>query len=325
MPPDESPPTPNPLKIAFTYDSCSDWIARGYSPGQCAEFQDDATIEGIAASLRKLGTVEMVGGVKSLAKRLVSSQPDWDLVFNFCEGYGTLGREAQVPALLEAWGIPFTFSDSATLALCMDKAKTKVSKQQSAGLEMNEIDYPHSPHCDSLDSYPLFVKPASVSTGIGISRINKVHDREQLAHIVEEITKQYPTQTVLIERFLGGREFTVGIIGTGTASYVIGVRELHKWSQNPQYVDMDLSDDIAHAAGEVALKAWKLLECRDGGRVDIRHDKMGLGAVPNFIEVNPLAGLTPNWSDLPELAKANGTNFDRLLELMISSALKRRI
>ena len=132
MPSRESPPTVKHLKIAFTYDSCSDWIARGYSPGQCAEFQDDETIEGIAASLRKLGTVEMVGGVKSLAKRLASSQPDWDLVFNFCEGYGTLGREAQVPALLEAWDIPFTFSDSATLALCMDKAKTKVSKLRSA-------------------------------------------------------------------------------------------------------------------------------------------------------------------------------------------------
>ena len=141
MPSGEFRPTVKHLKIAFTYDSCSDWIARGYSPGQCAEFQDDETIESIAASLRKLGTVEMVGGVKSLAKRLVSSQPDWDLVFNFCEGYGTLGREAQVPALLEAWDIPFTFSDSATLALCMDKAKTKVSnyKERSAEFQIMRL------------------------------------------------------------------------------------------------------------------------------------------------------------------------------------------
>ena len=149
------------LKIAFTYDSCSDWIARGYSPGQCAEFQDDETIEGIAASLRKLGTVEMVGGVKSLAKRLVSSQPDWDLVFNFCEGYGTLGREAQVPALLEAWDIPFTFSDAATLALCMDKAKTKVSKQRSAGFQINEIDYREFRWCWNTMVYPRHPSPVS--------------------------------------------------------------------------------------------------------------------------------------------------------------------
>lgn len=128
----------------------------------------------------------------------------------------------------------------------------------------------------------------------------------------------------------------MGIIGTGAAAYVIGVRELailkgnpqypinldcpynthdpalleldvyghdlkHKWSPNPQYIDMDLFGDIAHAAGEVALKAWKLLGCRDD---DIRQDKIGLGAVPNFIEVNPIAGLAPNWSDLPQLAKA---------------------
>jgi D-alanine-D-alanine ligase-like ATP-grasp enzyme len=159
-----------------------------------------------------------------------------------------------------------------------------------------------------------------VSTGIGISQVNKVHNHEQLANVIEELSKRYPTQTILVEKFLGGREFTVGIIGTGTAAYVIGVRELvflkgnpqypikldcpydtrdpalleldvyghdlkHKWSPNPQSIDMDLSDDIAHAAGEVALKAWKLLGCRDGGRVDIRHDKIGVGAVPNFIEV----------------------------------------
>ena len=128
MPSGESLPIVKPLKIGFTYDSRSDWIARGYSADQCTEFESDETIEAIAASLRKLGTVEMVGGVKSLTKRLVSSQPDWDVVFNICEGYGTVGREAQAPAILEAWGIPFTFSDSATLALCLDKSKTKVSE-----------------------------------------------------------------------------------------------------------------------------------------------------------------------------------------------------
>jgi hypothetical protein len=160
MPSVGSLPTVKHLKIAFTYDSCSDWIARGHSPGECAEFQDDGTIESIAASLRKLGTVEMVSGVKSLAKRLVSSQPDWDLVFNFCEGYGTLGRESQVPALLEAWDIPFTFSDSATLALCLDKAKTKVSKQRSPALEINIIDYRECRWYWNTMVYPRHPSPA---------------------------------------------------------------------------------------------------------------------------------------------------------------------
>ena len=94
------------LKIGFTYDSHSDWITRGFSADQYTKFESDETIESIAASLRKLGTVEMVRAVKSLAKRLVSSQPDWDVVFNICEGYGTVGREPQAPAILDAWGTP---------------------------------------------------------------------------------------------------------------------------------------------------------------------------------------------------------------------------
>jgi D-alanine-D-alanine ligase len=116
-----------PLKIAFTYDCRSDWMARGFAPEQCTEFESQETIDRIAATLATKGVVEKIGGLKSLTKRLVSSDANWDIVFNMCEGYGMLGREAQVPAILEGWGIPFTFSDSATLALCIDKAKTKVN------------------------------------------------------------------------------------------------------------------------------------------------------------------------------------------------------
>jgi D-alanine-D-alanine ligase-like ATP-grasp enzyme len=116
-----------PLKLAFTYDSQAHWQEEeGFTEEQCLEFLAEETIEAIAVALRKLGTVEMIGGIKALAKRLTSSKVDWDLVFNLSEGHGTIGREAQVPALLEAWNIPFTLSDSATMALCLDKAKTKV-------------------------------------------------------------------------------------------------------------------------------------------------------------------------------------------------------
>ncbi|KAF8973904.1 hypothetical protein BDZ97DRAFT_1751846 [Flammula alnicola] len=375
MPSNDSFLTSNHLKIGFTYDSRSDWMARGFSAEQCAEFESEETVESIAAALRTRGMVEMIGGLKSLAKKLVSSEADWDVVFNICEGYGTLGREAQVPAILEAWGIPFTFSDSATLALCLDKAKTKMVLEHY-GIPTAPFAcipprnswpspdfYPlsiieNSAHREALNSFPLFVKPSSVSTGIGISQANKVTNHEQLAKVLEDISTRYSTQTILIERFLAGREFTVGIIGTGADAYAIGVYELvflkdnpqfpinttipydshdpavleldvyghelkHQWTPNPQHVNMDLADPIARAAADIALKAWQVLGCRDGGRVDVRHDKKGLDAVPNFIEVNPIAGLAPNWSDLPRLAKANGIDFERLLGLVINSALKR--
>jgi len=126
LPTNDDTEVSRPLKIAFTFDSRSCWLAEGFTAEQCAEFEDDATIDAISSTLSKLGTVERIGGLKSLVQRLAMTTPDWDLVFNISEGYGTVGREAQVPALLEAWGIPFTFSDSATMGLCLDKARTKV-------------------------------------------------------------------------------------------------------------------------------------------------------------------------------------------------------
>ena len=137
---------------------------------------------------------------------------------------------------------------------------------------------------------------------------------------MEELSKRFPTQTILVERFLEGREFTVGMLGTGPDARVIGVRELvflkdnpqfpiddtlpynahdpylldldvyghdlkRQWSPNPQHVDVDSNNPVGQAVAQVALESWRLLGCRDGGRIDIRHDVKGPAAIPNFIEV----------------------------------------
>lgn len=93
-----------------------------FSKDECLELKDNEMVEEIASALRKLGTVEMIGSAKSLTgtKRLAQAKHDWDFVFNFCEGYGTIGREAQVSAMLEAHRTPFTFSDSATTGFALD-------------------------------------------------------------------------------------------------------------------------------------------------------------------------------------------------------------
>jgi D-alanine-D-alanine ligase len=236
-----------------------------------------------------------------------------------------------------------------------------------------------SPHCNALQSFPLFVKPCTVSSGIGITQTNKVMNPESLQAVVDDLSMRYPSQPILIERFLVGREFTVGIVGTGSEARVLGVRELvylkhhpdhpidpsvpydtydpallqldiygqelkRNWSPNPQYKDLSVeADPVVKAVADVALKAWNVLGCRDGGRIDIRHDMVGPEAIPNVIEVshcfpdfffllgfdkynrqvNPIAGLRPNWSDLPQLAKAHGVSYDELVGLIISSAMKR--
>lgn len=188
-----------------------------------------------------------------------------------------------------------------------------------------------SVHAEALRSFPLFVKPATISTGIGIEQINKVSNRQELVKAIEEISAKHPKDTLLIEGFLSGREFTVGIVGTGPTSQVVGIRELvyiadggpppnaaieikkddafygqdvygaeNKLARlegdasrlNPWPRDMDLNDPTCKKVAKVALDAWKALSCRDAGRVDIRNDtKDPLEAIPNFIEVGQLLAL----------------------------------
>jgi D-alanine-D-alanine ligase-like ATP-grasp enzyme len=83
-----------------------------------------------------------------------------------------------------------------------------------------------SAHSASLKKFPLFVKPSSISDEIGINQTNKVADREELLQAIERISKQYPRDNLLVERYLPGSEFTVGILGTGADAKLIGVREL---------------------------------------------------------------------------------------------------
>lgn len=118
------------LRVAFVYDPRSHYIGLGHPESECAELADDTAIVGVSATLEKLGhEVIHVPGIKSLVHELAAgNQKDWDVVFNFAEGLYGLAREAQVPALLEAYQVPFTFADAATQALCMDKGKTKVSR-----------------------------------------------------------------------------------------------------------------------------------------------------------------------------------------------------
>jgi D-alanine-D-alanine ligase len=141
-------------------------------------------------------------------------------------------------------------------------------------------------------------------------------------------------QPVLVETYLPGREFTVGITGTGDAARLVGVLEVllkpeaesvgHTYNNKENceslvdYVLMD--DNVAKKAGEVALSAWKALGCRDGGRIDIRCDAAGL---PNFIEINPLAGLHPIRSDLTILATQAKVSYNELIERIMQSAILR--
>jgi len=322
-----------PILVGMTYDLRADHVAAGMDPEDAAEFDSEITIGEIEKALWGLGLrVERIGHAKALCRRLVAGDR-WDLVFNVCEGLHGRSREAQVPALLELFGIPYVFSDPLTCAVTLDKA---IAKQlvRAAGLNTPPFHVVRTAaDLGALDlPLPVFAKPLQEGTGKGIGPASRIDDAAVLRGRVLALLERH-RQPVLVERYLPGREFTTGVVGTGDLARVVGSMEIfinpgvgdyghqvkEDWKLHCHYEPLlpgPLHDEV-HA---LALGSYRALECRDGGRVDIRLDWDGR---PAFIEVNPLPGLNPHHSDLPMLARMHGMDFSALLEAIVASALLR--
>ena len=322
------------MRIGLTYDLRQDYLDMGYDEEETAEFDKESTVIGIENALHNLGhTTYRIGHVKNLVKALASGER-WDLVFNIAEGMFGLAREAQVPALLEAYKIPYVFSDAYTLAIALDKGLTKTIIQK---LGIATPDFFVLKNLSELDKvnlpYPLFAKPIAEGTGKGINANSKISNKTELKETCEKLLKEF-NQPVLVETFLPGDEYTVGIVGTGDDAGVIGVMEIilgkkaeaeiYSYSNKDNYEDRvsyKLAEPKAEKqCSELALAAWRGLGCRDGGRVDVRMDKNG---IVNFIEINPLAGLNYITSDLPIMCGLKGIDFNDLIKWIVESAQKR--
>ncbi len=322
------------MRIGVTYDLRADYLAQGLSEEETAEFNSEVTIEAICGALTALGHDPVrIGGIRPLTQALAAGER-WEAVFNICEGLKGVAREAQVPALLEAYDIPYVFSDPLTLAIALDKSWAK-RIVRDAGIPTAPFwVVNHLAEVDAIDlTYPLFLKPVAEGSGKGVDEHSRVDDKRQLRATAASLLARFD-QPVLVESFLPGREFTVGITGTGADARVLGVMEiapkenfvghgygLENKEQWEDKVDVRLvEDDDALAAGAVALAAWRALRCRDGGRIDVRADAAGIA---NFIEVNPLAGLRPHYSDLCFIADFKGLTYVELIGLFMDSFLAR--
>jgi len=323
------------IRVGITYDLRDTWLAEGYSELETAEFDLVDTIDSIEGTLYALGYApERIGNIRQLAARLVDGER-WDIVFNICEGMHGLGREAQVPALLDAYRIPYVFSDPLVCALTLHKGMTK-DVVRAAGVAtpdfyvVNDVD-----DIGRVDlEYPLFAKPIAEGTSKGVTRASLIETRQQLERVCKSLLRKY-RQPVLVERYLPGREFTVGIVGSGRKARALATLEIvllpgaeedvysyHNKENCEQLVHYRLlatgalRDDVE----ALALRAWRALGCRDGGRVDVRLDENG---VPGFLEVNPLAGMHPEHSDLPIMATLTGISYKQLINRIMRSALAR--
>jgi D-alanine-D-alanine ligase len=322
------------MVVGITYDLRDEYIAMGFGDEETAEFDRADTIDAIDDTLSDLGyETERIGHVKKLVGFL-SEGKRWDIVFNIAEGLYGIGREAQIPALLDAYEIPYTFSDPLVLSLTLNKA---VTKRVVRDLRIPTPDFALVEKLPDIDSvslpFPLFAKPVAEGTGKGISAASRIKNMDDLRSVCSYLLDRF-SQPVLIEEYLPGREFTVGILGSGDEARSAGVIEviLNRGAEDSVYSYINkkkyeelvtyrlVDDETADEAVRVSLDAWKGLGCRDAGRIDVRSDQNG---VVNFIEVNPLAGLHPVHSDLPILCRLSGTSYKELICEIMKSALKR--
>jgi D-alanine-D-alanine ligase len=325
------------MRIGLTYDLRMEYLAAGFGAEETAEFDRPDTIDALEAALGQLGhAVDRIGTVQRLVGRLAAGDR-WDLVFNIAEGMYGLAREAQVPALLDAYQIPYTFSPPHVLAAALNKAWTK-TLLAAAG-----IPTPPFAVVRSIDDVaavrlplPVFAKPIAEGTSKGIGPASRIASRSALLAVCRSLLRRY-RQPVLVEPYLPGREFTVGILGEGASAEALGTLEvslrggaeqgaysyLNK-ERCEQLVEYRLvrpaADPIVAEAETIALAAWRTLGCRDAGRVDLRCDDRGR---PQFLEINPLAGLHPEHSDLPILAARCGMSYLELIGRIVRLAVRR--
>jgi D-alanine-D-alanine ligase len=322
------------MLIGLTYDLKDEYLAQGFTSDEVAEFDSEETIFGIENALQELGHETIrIGHIRNLVKLLDAGQR-WDIVFNICEGMFGLGREAQVPAVLDAWNIPYTFSDPLVLALTLHKGLTKRvirdAKIPTADFfiinDETEISKCHL-------SFPVFIKPVAEGSGKGIGKNSLAMDFEAFKNECINLLQTY-NQPVLAENYLPGREFTAGIIGSGNDAKITGIMEVlinvdaeeaaysrfikENYQGRVEY--QLLQGPVYEACAKVALAAWKVLGCRDAGRIDLKMDENG---VPCFIEVNPLAGLNYLHSDLPIIMYLQGKTYKDLIAEILNSATQR--
>lgn len=322
------------MTIGLTYDLQSEYLSEGFTQEEVAEFDKEETIAGIEQSLQRLGHQTIrIGNVRQLVQQLASGSR-WDLVFNICEGVYGIGREAQVPAILDAYRIPYTFSDPLVLSLTLHKGLMKRIVRDMGVLTPDFAVISAEKDIDGITlPFPLFLKPVAEGSGKAITEKSVVHNPDELKEQALSLLST-TLQPVLVERFLPGREFTTALVGTGEKSKVIGTIEIvynekvktriYSYdikNEYEKYVSYEIPDPaVCKECSDLALRVWKGIGGRDAGRVDIRMDGQGRA---NFIELNPLAGMNYLHSDLPIISYKHDLTYDELINMIILSATQR--
>jgi D-alanine-D-alanine ligase len=316
-----------------------------------AEFDKKETIQEIQSAIESDGhTTVFIPADANLPFALAHVRPD--ICFNISEGIYGDAREAQIPALLELFRIPYTASRVLTNAISLDKTMTKrIWRDKNLPTAVfQEFITGDEPLAYDLE-FPMFIKPASEGTGMGMDAGSIVHDENALRRRVKWTIENYH-QPALVEEYLPGREFTVAVMGRQDAArfsprpaiygpdgfhrfpllevdssvsvtpgiYGHSAKILHTGDAGvPQFIcPADVEEPLSSILQDLAIRAHNAVNALDVSRVDIRLDKNGL---PRLMEINTLPGLTRGFSDLCVIAEADNWNYrDIILEILYLGA-----
>ncbi|HKA92032.1 MAG TPA: hypothetical protein VKE22_30420 [Haliangiales bacterium] len=322
------------IAVGFTYNMKR--VASKGGDDTEAEYDPPETIAAIADAIASYGhSVVHLEATADLPRKL--AEADVDLVFNIAEGVGGRNREAQVPALCELLGIPYTGSDSATMAIALDKSLAKKVLQQHDILTPKfQLFETGKEKLNPSLRFPVIVKPNAEGSSKGISGDAVVDDEDALRAAVKALIEKY-RQPALVEEYITGREFTVGLLGfprprvlppmeivfkdRGNERPVYDFQVKQEWEKHVQYVcPANLTAAELRAIERAVRETFDALDCRDFARIDLRMTRDGQVYV---FEVNPLPGLTPDYSDLVLITKAIGLDYRTLIGEMLAGGMKR--
>jgi D-alanine-D-alanine ligase len=328
------------MKIGFTYDLKDDYYKIGFTKEQCAEFDTENTIHNLCQTIEALGyEVDRIGNIYSLTHKLVINKK-WDFIFNISEGcYGTI-RESQIPCLLDAYKIPYSFSSAETHAISLNKyitselLKNTVSTPKHAIMQTT-ADVQNLLNTNNFE-YPLIIKPNCEGSSKGINDNNIIKSSNELYDTSIKMLHKY-SNGLVVEEFLSGREFTVGIIGnekietlgimeiivnvvSDTKIYSLDVKQ--NYSTKVSYKILEINEDINlySKIESMCQRIYKSLNCRDLARIDIRLDK---NDVPKFLEINTLPGLSKEDSDIAEICRLQGIEYLIFMKKLLDVIIKR--
>jgi len=308
-----------------------------------SEFDSEETIGAIAAALTSKGHLVDTIDVEHPKLLTYLRKNRVDMVFNIAEGKHGRFRESEVPAILDYLNIPYTGSNTFSLALAMNKALTKkILKAENIPTPNFQVFSKGNEEIDPALRFPLIVKPNCEGSAKGISKANVVDNKDDLLKMVRDTIGSY-RQEALVEEFIEGKELTVGILENGKTA-ILPILEIdfssckhsgeffYSWRMKEYQGNRDLGlvptfhcparleEDVARRVKDVALRTHRAVGCFDISRTDIRLDKFG---TPFVLEINPLPGLDPRESNFPIMAYAAGMKYEDLIEAILLSASER--